>query len=162
MVITEREKCGNQAWAVPVGRARRSNVAEITSLLSNWRFNEEVSNIRNLSWMKTINNHFILLIAVGDISEKAFETIQRLWSQKKRTSILSCCKFWWTKHVCSPRSRISLPPCDFCSVPTDDVAVWPLLSGCGMGDWDERIWIFRHWNVHFSWDNHRRSGFSNL
>jgi hypothetical protein len=63
--------------------ARRSLVAGITSLLSNWIFNEEISNISNLSWMKRINNYFISLIVVGDIGDKVSETIRRLWSQKK-------------------------------------------------------------------------------
>jgi hypothetical protein len=36
------------------GLARQTLVAGITSLLSNWMFNEEVSIIINLSWMKRI------------------------------------------------------------------------------------------------------------
>jgi hypothetical protein len=32
-------------------------VAGITSLLSNWMFNLEISNINNLSWMKRIDNY---------------------------------------------------------------------------------------------------------
>jgi hypothetical protein len=68
---------------VPVSLARRSLVAGITSFLSNWIFNEEISNISSLSWMERIDNYFVLLIVVGDMDEKASETIWRLWSQKK-------------------------------------------------------------------------------
>jgi hypothetical protein len=56
-------------------------------------FNEEISNIFSLSWMKRIDNDFILLIVIGDMGEKAPGTIRRLWSQKKRTSILTAAKF---------------------------------------------------------------------
>jgi hypothetical protein len=33
--------------------------------------NEEISNISNLSWMKRIDNYFILLIGVGDMGKIA-------------------------------------------------------------------------------------------
>jgi hypothetical protein len=46
-------------------------------------FNEEISNIGNRSWMKKIDNYFVLLIIVGDMSEKVPETISRLWPKKK-------------------------------------------------------------------------------
>jgi hypothetical protein len=65
--VTELEKFGDQPRDVPVGLARRSLVAGITSLLSSWAFLEEVSNINNLSWMKRIDNYFALLIVVGDM-----------------------------------------------------------------------------------------------
>jgi hypothetical protein len=39
-------------------------------------FNGEISNIGDLSWMKIIDNYLILLIAVGDMGEKASETIE--------------------------------------------------------------------------------------
>jgi predicted Na+-dependent transporter len=51
--------------------------------LSNWTFNEEISNVSNLSWMKRIGNYFILVIVVGNMSEKVVETIQSLSSHKK-------------------------------------------------------------------------------
>jgi hypothetical protein len=38
-------------------------------------FNEEISNISNLRWMKRIDNYFILLIVVGDMGEKTTETL---------------------------------------------------------------------------------------
>jgi hypothetical protein len=91
---TEPEKFGDQVSDVPVGMAHRSFVADITSFLSNWMFNEEGSNISNQSWMKSIDNHFLIFTGLGDMGEKAPETIWELWSQKKQTSILSCCKFW--------------------------------------------------------------------
>jgi hypothetical protein len=97
--IVKREKFGDHMWDVPVGLARPSFVAGITSLLSNWTLNEEISNISNLGWMKWINNYFILLIEVSDMGEKGPEKIRRLWSQKKRASIMSCYKFWWTEHA---------------------------------------------------------------
>jgi hypothetical protein len=96
--ISEREKFGDQMWDVPLGLARRILVAGITFLLGNWLFIDEISNINNLSWMERINNYFILWMVVGDMGETASEMIRKLWSQKKRTSILSCCKFWWTEH----------------------------------------------------------------
>jgi hypothetical protein len=49
----------------------------------------EIANINNLSWMKRMDNYVILVIEVGDMGEKASETIRRLWPQNKRTSILS-------------------------------------------------------------------------
>jgi hypothetical protein len=97
--ITEREKYGEQMWDVPVGLGGWSLVAGITFLLSNWMFDEGISNIGNRSWMKRIDNYFILLIVVGDIGEKASEMIRKLWSQKKRTSILTCCRFWWNRQL---------------------------------------------------------------
>jgi hypothetical protein len=68
-------------------------------------FDEEISNIIDLSWMKRIDNDFILLIVVGNMGEKASETIRKLWSQKKRTSHLSRCKFWCPEHISLPASR---------------------------------------------------------
>jgi hypothetical protein len=49
--------------------------------------------------MKRIDNYLTILISVGDMGEKASEVIRRLWRQKNRTSILSCCKFWWTENA---------------------------------------------------------------
>jgi hypothetical protein len=57
--IIEREKFGDQVRDVPIGLARRSIVAEITFLLNNWMFNEEIASMSNLSWMKRIENDFI-------------------------------------------------------------------------------------------------------
>jgi hypothetical protein len=68
---------------------RRNNLS-----LSNWMFTEEISNISNLNLMKSIDNYVLLLIVVGDMGEKALEMMRKLWPQKKRTSILSCRKFW--------------------------------------------------------------------
>jgi hypothetical protein len=48
-------------------------------------FNEEISNIINVSWMKRIDNHFVLWIVVGDMGETASEAMRKLWSQKKRS-----------------------------------------------------------------------------
>jgi hypothetical protein len=45
--------------------ARRHLAAGMASLLSNSMFNEEISNLSGLSWMKRTDNYFILLIAVG-------------------------------------------------------------------------------------------------
>jgi hypothetical protein len=45
----------------------------------------EISDISNLNRIKIIDNYFILLIAVGDMGEKASEATRRLWPQKKRT-----------------------------------------------------------------------------
>jgi hypothetical protein len=55
----------DQVWDVPVGQARRSLAAGITSLLSNLTFNEEISNISNLSWMKRTDDYLILLTIIG-------------------------------------------------------------------------------------------------
>jgi hypothetical protein len=76
--VTEREKSGDQVWDTSLGLACRGLVAGIVSFLSNWLFNGEMSNIRSLSWMKRIDNYFILLIIIGAMGEKASETIRRL------------------------------------------------------------------------------------
>jgi hypothetical protein len=76
--ITERGKFGDEMSDVLVGLSRRSFLARITSLLNNWMFNEEIPNINRRSGMRKIDNYFILLIVVGDMGEKASETIQRI------------------------------------------------------------------------------------
>jgi hypothetical protein len=57
------------------------------------------SNISNLNWMKRRDNYLILLIIVGDIDQKASETIRRIWSQKKRMPILAAANFSELKNV---------------------------------------------------------------
>jgi hypothetical protein len=49
--------------------------------------------------MGIMNKYLILLMAVGNVCEKASETIPSIWPQKKCTSILTCCKFWWTENA---------------------------------------------------------------
>jgi hypothetical protein len=71
-------------WDVPVRLARRSLVAGITSLLSNWVFKEEISNIGNLSWMKRIANYFVLLIVIGYGRESVGNDTETLFSKKER------------------------------------------------------------------------------
>jgi hypothetical protein len=56
-------------------------------------FSGEISNIGNLNRMKRIDNYLILLIEVGDMGEKALETIRRLSPETKQMLNLSCCKF---------------------------------------------------------------------
>jgi hypothetical protein len=108
--ISEQEKCGDQMWDVPVGLSCRSLVARIISLLGNWIFNEDISNISKLSWMKRINNDFISLIPVGYRPDRRRK---RYWDfgLRKRTSLLACCKFWWTEQAYrGPPSIISRQP----------------------------------------------------
>jgi hypothetical protein len=50
-------------------------------------FSGEISNIGNLNRMKRIDNYLILLIEVGDMGEKALETIRRLSPQKNECQI---------------------------------------------------------------------------
>jgi hypothetical protein len=52
-------------------------------------FNGKIPNINNLSGMRTMDKYLILIIPGGDMGEKAWKTILRLWPAKRRTSTLS-------------------------------------------------------------------------
>jgi hypothetical protein len=49
---------------VPIGLARRSLIAGITSPLSNWIFHGEIPNISQLSWM-TIMDKYLINTSLG-------------------------------------------------------------------------------------------------
>jgi hypothetical protein len=59
-----------------------SSTAGITSALSDWIFNGELSNITNLNWMRIMDKCLLLLIPFRNISGKAWETIHRFCFQK--------------------------------------------------------------------------------
>jgi hypothetical protein len=42
----------------------------------------EISNTSNLSWIKRIDKYLISLRPIGDMGEKAWETMPMLWRQK--------------------------------------------------------------------------------
>jgi hypothetical protein len=98
--ITGREEFGAQGWNAPISLAGRSLVAGRTSTLNNWTFSGEIANIINMSCVRRIEKYLILLVTVGDIGEKALKTIHIFLSQKRRSSILSFCKFWWSETAC--------------------------------------------------------------
>jgi hypothetical protein len=79
-------------WAGALVFSRVNNFS--SEELSIWWIGGGNTNTADRSWMKIMDWRLISFITIEDMGKQSWKTLHRFRPEKRRSSVLGCCKFW--------------------------------------------------------------------